>query len=461
MTLAPTHVALEAFLVWAGMGKKNRGIFREKRGLFALLSLFALFPDLDTFLYIHRTYLHSVTWPILLILGVLVYLIVMKYFKKTEITEKADIISRSIIIVGAFVLLHDILDLTTGPILLFYPFDNRLINLEVYMIWDLDFPLLIKGLHFDWSTVSLNEGINTYFLNLTPQERIDYFGTEFIALYVADFPLHLTIFLAWFVFFPGIAFYNWLNKYQKPQKFFLHFKDFKSPLLAFGLILLTFGSILGPAFKLQRIENREYSTNLSFSEKSTNYGVIQSFELDANDILMLQGDFAGNNSYCSISAAIATEDQFGATSTQLSNLFEEYNDNASISYSTLITNYKTIIDDFIDNSLQHYAILQNSTETISYILDINERLYSVLFLTDWNSSLEFTTQVQIESTLTIQRPLEFYFGLSFMIVGFVLICGSITSSIITKRKSTLEKQSEETTNEEIEQQEEENLEIKN
>ena len=439
MTLAPTHIALEAFLVWAGMGKKSRSIFREKRGLFALLSLFALFPDLDTFLYIHRTYLHSITWPVFLILGVLVYLIVMKYIKKTEITDKADVISRSIIIVGAFILLHDILDLTTGPILLFYPFDNRLIDLEVYMIWDLDFPLLIRGLQFDWSTVSLNEGINTYFLNLTPQERIDYFGTEFIALYVADFPLHLTIFLAWFIFFPGIAFYNWLNRYQKPQKFFLHFKDFKSPLLAFGLILLTFGSILGPAFKLQRFENRDYSTNLSFSEESTNYGVIQSFELDGNDILTLQGNFAGNNSYCTIEAAIATEDLFSATSTQLSNLFEEYNDNASISYSTLITNYKVIINDFFGNSLQRFVVIQNSTETISYTLDSNERLYSVLFLTDWNSTSEFTTQVQIKSTLTIQRPLEFYFGLSFMIIGFILMSGSITTSIITKRKGISEK----------------------
>ena len=153
------------------------------------------------------------------------------------------------------------------------------------MIWDLDFPLLFKGFEFEWTSISIEEGVSTYFLNLSPEDRIQYFGTEFIALYITDFPLHALIFVAWFIFFPVMGLIEWTTKFEKPTNFYSKIKRFKSPLLAFGLLFLTFGLILGPALRLERIEDREYSTTLFFSEDETNYGVVQKFELDGKDSL--------------------------------------------------------------------------------------------------------------------------------------------------------------------------------
>ena len=85
MTLVTTHVGLESIFVWVMMGKKNRKIFGEKLWLFTLLTLFAFFPDLDYLFYIHRTYLHSIIWPIAIILGVLGWLSFKKLIKKETV----------------------------------------------------------------------------------------------------------------------------------------------------------------------------------------------------------------------------------------------------------------------------------------------------------------------------------------------------------------------------------------
>ncbi len=421
MTWGPTHVALEAFLVWVGIGKKNREIFSDKRGLFALLSLFALFPDIDIFIFLHRTYLHSIVWPIGLILGTIIWLIVTKYIQKKTLGEKADLFARSLIIIGVFILLHCILDLTTGPVLLFYPFDNRLYNLNAYMIWDLDFPLLFKGFNFEWTSISLKEGISTYFLNLSPEDRIQYFGAEFIYIYITDFPLHALIFVAWFIFFPMMAIIDWTKKYQKPMKLYTSIKKFRNPLLAFGLILLSFGIILGPALRLERVEDREFTSTLFFSEEQTNYGLVQSFELDKRDSLNLAADFAENNSYCTIGAAIATGEQFSTLAGSLEVIFNQYNNESlSLSYSWLITNYQTTVNHFLASSLKHHNVVANSTQEISFVLSQKATLYSVFILVDWNSSIDFQVQTQMISTLTIRRTAEFYTGISLASIGLIV-----------------------------------------
>ncbi|MFW9922157.1 MAG: metal-dependent hydrolase [Candidatus Thorarchaeota archaeon] len=434
MTLGPTHVALEAFLVWVGMGKKNRELFKSHRWLFVLLSSFALFPDMDTFVYIHRTYFHSIFWPLLLIIGILIWLIVSKYIVKKPLSDKLQLLNKSLIIIGAFIILHDILDLTTGPVLLFYPFDNRLYNLDVYMIWDLDFPLIFKGLKFDWSSVSFTEGIDTFFLNLTPKERIEYFGSEFIYIFIGDFPLHLFLFIAWLVFFPGIALLDSLEKLKKSQKLFQRIKLFKSPLLALGVILLTFGIILGPAFGLQRVETRENTNWLYFNQNEANYAITRNFELDKNDSLIVSGDFAGNNSNVDIYAVIANEQQYNNFTSSLSNLFDDYNANSSLTYTWLLSNYQSTIDNLLVSSIDHYLIFPNNTYKMTYTLPNNMVVYSLLLLYQWNSTIDLEVQAQITNVLIIKRPFEFYSGITTIVIGSLLIASSIILTIVSQKR---------------------------
>ncbi len=443
MTLTTTHIGLESIFVWVMMGKKNRKIFREKLWLFTLLTLFAFFPDLDYIFYIHRTYLHSIIWPIAIILGVLGWLSFKKLIKKETVGVRADLICRSIIIASVFLILHSFLDLNPGPVLLFYPFDNRLYEWNVSMVWDLDSIFIFKELKFNWTSLSFNEGIEHSLFNLTPQQRIDYFGAEFVELFIRDFPIHLLVVLGWFIVFPVMSLIQLVRRYDKPQNFFKTLKKFKNPLLASGIILLTLGLTLGPGFGLNRIEDRVYTRDLSFSEETANFGFYQKYELDKNDALNFNAIFAGNNSACEIAAVLATEEQFTNVDESLSDLFEQYNNKTIYDYNWLVSNYKVIVETFIMiNSLDYYFITQNTTEGITYTLDEKMTIYAVITLFDWDSSVDFNIETQTVSTLHIKRTLEFSFGLSFAVIGAVAFVFPIVDTTLKLKKKKEETESE-------------------
>jgi hypothetical protein len=442
MTLAPTHIALEGFLVWAGMGKNNRELFKKHRGVFTLLTLSAIIPDLDVFFYIHRTYLNSLVWYVGLIIAVLGWLSFRKYVQKKQepLGEKGQLIWRSLILIGVFCILHIILDLNPGPVLLFYPFDNRMYSWNVTMVWDLDSVFLLKEINFDWTSVSFNEGLNTYFLNLTPQERIEYFGSEFVEIFVNEFPIHLLTFLAWLVFFPGLFFVNWLQKFNRPKNFFAKIKKFKNPLLAAGFLLLVGGLILGPAFRLHRVEERAMTNQLSFTQEEVLYGAIQSFGLDGNDALSVQGAFAGNTSNVDIGIAIANNSQFSDLNSNLSTIFDQYTNN-SLSYSNLTSAYRSTVQMFLANALNSTLLEPNTTKAISYSLPQKTTLYSIILIAEWNSSAELFVQTQLIATLSIERVQEFYTGIGIAIVGFttMMVPLSLTSRDLIQEAKKEEK----------------------
>lgn len=444
MTLITTHVALESLVVWTLMGKKNREVYKERLGVFTLLTLFAALPDLDTFFFIHRTYFHSIIWPSFVILGVLSYLAYMKINHMKELGEKANIITRSIIIACMFLILHSILDLNPGPVLLFYPFDNRLYRLNASMVWDLDSIFYIKSLKFSWSSISFSEGINNSIFNLRPSERVNLFGTEFIEVFIGDFPIHFLSMLAWVVFFPGMAIVSWLQKRQKPQKFFHKLKKYKNPLLGISVLLLTIGLVMGPGLGLNRTESRENIAKLTFSDEEAYFGVAQSFELDKNDKLTLQGIFAGNTSNSILISFIADQEKYEELSSNLTNLFETYNNNTGYSYSWLVSNYQIILFSFIDDANTHMILSkENQTEEMTYTYNQSKIVYSMILLLDWNTTSDFSTEIKMTNLLLIKRPLEFGFGITFASLGLAsLITLIVINTIVYKKEDKKEEQIE-------------------
>lgn len=436
MTLITTHIALESLIVWTLMGKKNREVFKEKLGVFTLLTLFAALPDLDTFFFIHRTYFHSIIWSSFVILGALSYLGYMKVIQKKELGEKADLITRGIIIACVFLILHSILDLNPGPVLLFYPFDNRLYRFNASMVWDLDSIFYIRSLKFNWTSISFEEGIRNSIFNLRPSERVNLFGTEFIEVFIGDFPIHFLSMLAWIVFFPGMFIVSWLQKRQKPQKFFHQLKKYKNPLLGISVLLLTIGLVMGPGLGLNRVETREQTAELTFAGDEAYFGVAQSFELDKNDKLTLQGIFAGNTSNSLLISFIADQEQYEELSTNLTNLFETYNNETSYTYSWLVNNYQIIIWSFIDDA-NAYMILskENHTEEISYTFNQSKVVYSMILLLDWNLTSDFSTSIKMTNLMQIKRPIEFGFGITFASLGLVSLITLIAINTIVYRSS--------------------------
>lgn len=437
MTLPTTHLAISSIIVWVSMGKKNRQLFKKKLWLFTLLTLFALLPDLDTLFYIHRTYLHSIVWPLFIILGVFGWLSFEKLVRKKVIGKKANLIWRSIIIACIFLILHSILDLNPGPVLLFYPFDNRLYRWNVSMVWDLDTVYFLKELKFNWSSMSFTEGIDNSFFNLTPQQKIDYFGTQYIELFISEFPIHFLSFLTWTILFPVTSVVLLLRKRQKPENFFKKLLKFKNPMIVGGLILLTFGLTLGPGFGLNRLENREQNQWLNFSQNEIFYGITQNFELDKNDTLSMTGLFAGNNSACEITAIIANEEQFTNVDESLTEVFSLYNNTSSYNYTWLISSYRNITQNFIANSLVHYSLTQNYTTGINYTLTNKMTLYAIALLVDWNTTIDFEVDAKIVNTLHIKRVVEFSFGILFTSLGLIVAVIPIID-IIAKMKDAKE-----------------------
>ncbi|HUT80884.1 MAG TPA: metal-dependent hydrolase [Candidatus Bathyarchaeia archaeon] len=444
MTLLTTHIAIESLVVWFTMGKKNREIFKERIGLFAFLTLFAAFPDIDALLYIHRTYLHSIVWPTFIILGVLGYLSYIKLIKKSAVGDKADLICRGIIIASVFLILHSIFDLNPGPVLLFYPFDNRLYYWEVSMIWDLDSLFYLKELKFNWSSISFTEGLNHSLFNMTPSERIDYFGSQYIELFIGDFPIHFLPLLAWFIFFPGTAIMNWLRKHQKPLSFFNKIGKFKKPILGISVILLSLGLIVGPGFRLNRTESRESTSWLTFNDNDATFGTYQNFELDKNDALTFQGIFAGNSSNCEIAAIMTDEEHFNTISQNLTDTFELYNNGTNPSYNGLVNIYRNAVLSLIDSSLDYYLISQNTTDGITFTLNQKMTLYNVLLILDWNASSDFIVQTRIVSTLHIKRVVEFSFGIALASIGVSFLTLTIISTLnLSKKEDEEEKEKNE------------------
>jgi hypothetical protein len=420
MTLPTTHIALAAIIVWVLMGKKNRQIFKKRLWLFTLLTLFSFLPDVDTLFYIHRTYMHSIVWPLFIILGVFGWLSFEKLIRKKVIGEKANLIWRSIIIICAFLILHSIMDLNPGPVLLFYPFDTRLYRWNVSMVWDLDTFYFLKELKFNWSSVSFAEGIDNSIFNMTPQQKISYFGAQYLELFIGEFPIHFLSLLTWTILFPVTSVFLLLRKRPKPENFFKKLRKLRNPMIVGGLILLTFGLTLGPGFRLNRTENRENSQLLSFSPDETIYGTYQNFELDKNDALNMNGIFVGNNSACEITAMIAGEEQFQDFDDSITEIFDLYvNNNSGYNYSWLISSYQNLTQDFVANSLVHYSITQNFTTGINYTLTNKTTLYAVTLLVDWNTSIDFVVDTKTISTLHIKRVLEFSFGMVFTTLGLI------------------------------------------
>ncbi len=434
MTLPTTHIAFESIFVWMLMGKKNRKVFKKKLWLFTLLTLFAFFPDLDTLFYIHRTYLHSIVWPLFIILGVFGWLSFEKLVRKKTIGEKADLIWRSIIIVCIFLILHSILDLNPGPVLLFYPFDNRMYRWNVSMVWDLDTIYFLKELKFEWTSVSFIEGLNNSLFNMTPQERIIYFGAQYLELFITEFPIHFLSLLIWTIFFPVTSVVLLLRNKPKTENFFKKLHKFKNPMLVGGIILLSFGLTLGPAFKLNRTETREYDEWLGFSPDEIVFGTYQDFELDKNDALSMNALFAGNNSACEITALITNEEQFLNFDTSINEAWELYTNNSGYNYTWLISSYRNFTEDFVTESLVHYSITQNQTTGINYTLTNRMTLYAVALLVNWNSTIDFEVDTKITNTLHIKRVLEFSFGMVFSAIGVIITTIPIIELIADKRE---------------------------
>ncbi|MHA1198120.1 MAG: metal-dependent hydrolase, partial [Candidatus Heimdallarchaeaceae archaeon] len=178
MTYTPTHLALQSLIVWLLLSKKNKSYYKEHRWEFIIISLFAMFPDIDLFFGTHRSYTHSLIIPTFVILSMLVIEKVHKDASPLESPTRRMI--RFVKLAALMWLIHIFLDLSWGPLLLFWPVDPNLYDLSIYLRFEnaswLFFPLTFVGIIPNWTIYSQTEGQNIYFINLSQEQRQAIYG---------------------------------------------------------------------------------------------------------------------------------------------------------------------------------------------------------------------------------------------------------------------------------------------
>lgn len=200
MTWSTSHLAISSLILYFFTGKKVRKELKENPVLFFILSLGGIVPDLDLFLPIHRTWSHSFLFPFSVMF---IVLILQRY---TDLNEAR---LRHVKLFAFLWLTHIFLDITYGPMPLFYPLDNRYYDISMGLIFDLTgnslFSITIAGLFITTVITDPIAGVQVFFINWTAEERISYFGSDRLNFPIANFFLHATVFI-WYLWFVAVPF---------------------------------------------------------------------------------------------------------------------------------------------------------------------------------------------------------------------------------------------------------------
>lgn len=199
MTWSTSHLAISSLILYFFTGKKVRKELKENPILFFVLSLGGIVPDLDLFLPVHRTWSHSFLFPLTIMM---IVLFLQRY------TEINDTRLRHIKLFTFMWLTHIFLDITYGPMPLFFPLDNRYYDISLGLVFDLTgnslFSITIAGMFIATRISDPLAGVQVFFINWTTEEKTAYFGSDTLNFPISNFFLHATVFIwyLWFVVTP-------------------------------------------------------------------------------------------------------------------------------------------------------------------------------------------------------------------------------------------------------------------
>ncbi|MHA2502470.1 MAG: metal-dependent hydrolase, partial [Candidatus Kariarchaeaceae archaeon] len=240
LTYSTSHLAISVLAVYFILPKKTRSYLKENPKMLFLTSLGAIFPDLDLFTSGHRAYLHSFYYPIILAL------IAPEIGKRVKFQNFAIHLR----LFSVFWFTHMIFDMTFGPIALFFPLDTRFYDISAGII----------------------------FVNWTPEDRVQYFGAEFIKWSISDFFLHSALIL-WYVLYvisPLVREKKWRKPVSKISDFGFHIRmiRWQTPILLFILTTSIFlgGPIHGNSWEEQSSFRVEIGVASDFVQP---YGSVQ------------------------------------------------------------------------------------------------------------------------------------------------------------------------------------------
>ena len=441
MTYTPTHLAVQGIIVWLLLSKKNKAYYKEHRWEFILINLVAVLPDIDLLIGYHRSYTHSLILPTFILFSMLV---IDKINKDASPIESATHkIVRFVKLASLMWIIHIFLDLSWGPLLLFWPLDNNLYDLSIYLrfrneAW-LFFPLTFVGLIPDWSIYSMTEGQRMFFIDLSQDELKSIYG-EFLDLYIAQFTFHVLLFIVWMLI---ILFPAFRRKKRKPvedrKKFYINLKAtwslIKRQLTLFGIFLIFLGLMLGPIIGL----NRSMDYEISYEYKSTQslfdptLGIAFVNKPQATTLV----NFSSETGLVDYNVTVLTTNNvtfinfFG----NFENLTNNYYDK-NITYEQLIASYSILTNQAKDESIFESKLIGDEISS-GILITMNETeeeetFFLITFVEEWNTTESFIYEAKIAINYVIHRKQAVIEGGILSGIGLATI---ITDQIIALRKS--------------------------
>ncbi len=419
MTWGTTHLGISILLVRTFSTKSFKERMDSNRFYLLMAALGALFPDIDLLIGGHRTWSHSIFFP-------LIFLTVLYFLpEKIERISNWEEINFYLKLFGLFWITHLAFDTSFGPLAYFYPLDRRLYDVTGGIVMVLNTAIVkFGGIFIDVKPLDPEIGKNIFFINWSAEQRVAYFGSAKIKYTILDFMVHAVIFAYWLkiVLVPLIIdFANkhdlsrhvWIPKFPSIQ---VHVPR-RNALQAFLLLLLALVSFIGgPAYGT----SWEYSDSgsVSFvvlSDFLQFFGTVSfRFPSNANGTLVVVFPQS------SINYSVLWGDINSTTRETIRNFTSTFTDMYSaknISYPDLIASYRFKLNETVGGNW----IETNVSTPIAFAVTIppvatsNEyRTVSLGFgLWIWNISNYFIRSINVYATFTIPRNEEYMLGWIF------------------------------------------------
>ncbi len=440
MTWGTSHLGISVLLVLIFSTKEYRAKMFQNRTLLLLVSLGAVFPDLDLLVGVHRTWSHSIFYPLIILF--FIHTITISKGLKEKYPKIFNPETRFYL--NLFVILwltHMFYDSSFGPLAIFFPFDTTLYDIQGGVLLNLStFILSVAGLFIEITPVNPLIGSNVFFTNWTPDQRIQYFQTNILQYPILDFFLHLTIFLVYLrIIVLPVLDQQISHRYPKFTVNWIRFSPATfSPsilrsLIIIGLIIAF--TIVGPVQGNSQNFNTSSSLNVKVLTEQFQPYQLSTVSYPTGAQVTSELNLPATSLQMSYIWGLVNQSKFDSIKTQLDALIKQMG-----VHNVSQQNYTGLFKSYLNEILYSNSTISPTTQVskISFSINVNESKYKTgfvfgLFLIQWNSTESFDQNFQLNTVFTIYRSPILFQSYVLILTLFVLLI--LINKDLFKRKN--------------------------
>jgi len=434
MTYTFTHLTLEGLAIWELLPKKWKQYYKEHRWEFILINIFAILPDADILFGYHRSYTHSIIIPTTLVFA---FLISEGFSKLTgTFSNQTERYFRFLKLALFMWILHIFLDFGWGSLMLFWPLNNNFYDFTVFFRFEnkpwLFLPLTLLGIIPDWTILNYQEGLNSFFINLSQTQREQMCG-HYINFYIETVMLHVLLLIVWVVviFIPSFKPNKKNSEKRKRGKNYIKVfvKVLFSRFTVLGSFIILLGITLGPIIGSQYVNKYTFTAELKVTDSYFDPTIGTEISLPKNAVTtIVYTSEVGLVNYTT-SIIITNEEHFWTFFNTFDDVSKSYL-NRTIDYTNLLKQYNELVQNAKSEAyFQKDLVGEENQKGITIELNNTKQLSKVYFMaliSSWNVSKSFVYSANFQIIYTYNRDTEQLEGVVLSIIGVaVVLCDQI------------------------------------